>query len=79
MSRRGSPPSQKEPGCVFAKLLRPIGLCVALTVPALIVRFRSPVIGLLLFGMAVVAASFVLASANVGYEGGSLLIRPRRG
>jgi cation:H+ antiporter len=70
--------SRKEPAFVFAKLLRPLGLCVALTVPTLALRFSgvspSPVIGLLLFGMAVVAASFVLAwaaeAAQVDISGG---------
>ncbi|WP_328649136.1 sodium:proton exchanger [Amycolatopsis sp. NBC_00348] len=63
---------------MLTKLLRPIGLCVALTVPALALRFSgaapSPVIGLLLFGMAVVASSFVLAwaaeAAQVDISGG---------
>jgi cation:H+ antiporter len=63
---------------MFAKLLRPLGLCLVLTLPALIVRFAglavSPVLGLLVFGMAVVAASFVLAwaaeAAQVDISGG---------
>jgi cation:H+ antiporter len=61
-----------------AKLLRPIGLCVALVVPALVLRLTgaepAPVIGLVLFGTAVVAASFVLAwaaeAAQVDISGG---------
>ncbi|TVT26100.1 sodium:proton exchanger [Amycolatopsis acidiphila] len=60
------------------KLLRPIGMCVALVVPALVLRLigaqPTPVIGLVLFGMAVVAASFVLAwaaeAAQVDISGG---------
>ncbi|MBU2667005.1 sodium:proton exchanger [Actinoplanes bogorensis] len=48
-------------------LLKPLGLCAVLTAPALILRVTdthpSPLIGLLLFGMAVVAASFLLAWA----------------
>ncbi|HEY2060317.1 MAG TPA: sodium:proton exchanger [Amycolatopsis sp.] len=60
------------------KLLRPIGLCVALVVPALVLCFSgaepAPLIGLVLFGMAVVAASFVLAwaaeAAQVDISGG---------
>jgi cation:H+ antiporter len=63
---------------MFAKLLRPLGLCLVLTLPALIVRFAglavSPVLGLLVFGVAVVAASFVLAwaaeAAQVDISGG---------
>jgi cation:H+ antiporter len=63
---------------VFAKLVRPLALCVGLTVPALVVRLSgaspSPVIGLVLFGMAVVAASFILAwaaeAAQVDISGG---------
>ncbi|GAA1034353.1 sodium/hydrogen exchanger [Amycolatopsis albidoflavus] len=63
---------------MFTKLLRPIGLCVALTVPALVLRLSgaapSPAAGLALFGMAVVAASFVLAwaaeTAQVDISGG---------
>jgi cation:H+ antiporter len=62
----------------FAKLLRPIGLCVALVVPALALRLSGaepdPVVGLALFGTAVVAASFVLAwaaeAAQVDISGG---------
>jgi cation:H+ antiporter len=49
------------------KLARPIGLCVALTVPALVLRLGGvhlpAAFGLLAFGMAVVAASFLLAWA----------------
>ncbi|MCO1597405.1 sodium:proton exchanger [Micromonospora sp. RHAY321] len=63
---------------MFSKLLRPLALCAGLTVPALFVRFAgvspTPVVGLLLFGMAVVAASFVLAwaaeAAQVDISGG---------
>jgi cation:H+ antiporter len=63
---------------LFAKLLRPLGLCGVLTLPALIIRFSgvspNPVLGLLLFGMAVVAASFILAwaaeAAQVDISGG---------
>jgi cation:H+ antiporter len=63
---------------VFAKLVRPLALCVGLTVPALVLRLSgatpSPVIGLVLFGMAVVAASFILAwaaeAAQVDISGG---------
>jgi cation:H+ antiporter len=63
---------------VLAKLRRPVGLCVALVVPALTLRVTgaepSPVIGLPLFGMAVVAASFALAwaaeAAQVDISGG---------
>lgn len=50
-----------------SKLARPIGLCVALTVPALFLRLsgvHSPApLGLATFGAAVVAASFLLAWA----------------
>src|SRR5690242_21805962 len=49
------------------KLARPIGLCVALTVPALVLRLGGvhlpAAFGLLAFGAAVVAASFLLAWA----------------
>ncbi|GAA4534096.1 sodium:proton exchanger [Amycolatopsis samaneae] len=63
---------------MFVKLLRPIGLCAALTVPALVLRLTgaapSPLLGLALFGTAVVAASFVLAwaaeAAQVDISGG---------
>jgi cation:H+ antiporter len=52
---------------VSSKLARPIGLCVALTVPALSLRLSGvhPVapLGLLAFGAAIVAASFLLAWA----------------
>ncbi|GGM89169.1 sodium:proton exchanger [Dactylosporangium sucinum] len=48
-------------------LLRPIALCIVLTVPGLALRFggvEAPaLLGLLLFGAAVVAASFLLAWA----------------
>ncbi|MER6991286.1 sodium:proton exchanger [Saccharopolyspora hirsuta] len=60
------------------RLLRPLALCGALTVPALILRLTgmspSPAVGLVLFGMAVVASSFVLAwaaeAAQVDISGG---------
>jgi cation:H+ antiporter len=63
---------------MFVKLLRPLAICVVLTVPALVLRFSGsspdPVFGLVLFGMAVVAASFVLAwaaeAAQVDISGG---------
>ncbi|MPY48378.1 sodium:proton exchanger [Streptomyces acidicola] len=63
---------------MHAKLLRPLALCGTLTLPALIMRFSGvspdPVVGLLLFGTAVVAASFVLAwaaeAAQVDISGG---------
>jgi cation:H+ antiporter len=49
------------------KLIRPLMLCVAVTVPALLVRLGGvhppPLAGLLLFGAAVVAAAFLLAWA----------------
>ena len=49
------------------KLARPIGLCVALTAPALILRLSgvhpAAALGLAAFGTAVVAASFLLAWA----------------
>ncbi|WP_410665002.1 sodium:proton exchanger [Amycolatopsis sp. lyj-84] len=58
--------------------LRPIGLCAVLTAPALVLRFSGAepgaVAGLLLFGLAVVAASFLLAwaaeAAQVDISGG---------
>ncbi|MGO1051425.1 sodium:proton exchanger [Crossiella sp. CA198] len=50
-----------------SKLVRPLAVCVALTLPALTVRFGGlhlpPLAALLLFGAAVVAASFLLAWA----------------
>ena len=49
------------------KLARPVGLCVALTAPALFLRLTGvhtpAALGLLAFGAAVVAASFLLAWA----------------
>ena len=49
------------------KLARPIGLCVAITAPALVLRLTGvhlpAALGLLAFGAAVVAASFLLAWA----------------
>ncbi|MFC7585077.1 hypothetical protein ACFQYP_16070 [Nonomuraea antimicrobica] len=61
-----------------ARLLRPLLLCALLTLPALVVRLAgvhpAPPIALLLFGTAVVAASFVLAwaaeAAQVDISGG---------
>ena len=61
-----------------ARLARPLAVCGALTVPALVLRFGglapAPALGLVLFGMAVVAASFVLAwaaeAAQVDISGG---------
>ncbi|MFD6071568.1 sodium:proton exchanger [Amycolatopsis lurida] len=58
--------------------LKPIGLCAGLTLPALVLRFSGTepgaVAGLLLFGLAVVAASFLLAwaaeAAQVDIAGG---------
>ncbi|HVW41329.1 MAG TPA: sodium:proton exchanger [Amycolatopsis sp.] len=63
---------------MFARLARPLVVCGALTVPALALRLGgltpAPVVGLALFGMAVVAASFVLAwaaeAAQVDISGG---------
>lgn len=63
---------------MIVKRLRPIGLCAGLTVPALVLRFSGAepgaVAGLLLFGLAVVAASFLLAwaaeAAQVDISGG---------
>ncbi|MDX6240555.1 MAG: cation:H+ antiporter [Kribbellaceae bacterium] len=63
---------------MFVKLLRPLAICVVLTVPALVLRVSGsspdPVLGMVLFGMAVVAASFVLAwaaeAAQVDISGG---------
>jgi cation:H+ antiporter len=70
--------ARPEGESMSAKLLRPLALCGILTLPALITRFSGlsvgPVIGLLLFGMAVVAASFLLAwaaeAAQVDISGG---------
>ena len=49
------------------KLARPVGLCAALTIPALFLRLSgthpAALLGLLVFGAAVVAASFLLAWA----------------
>ncbi|SDL83609.1 sodium:proton exchanger [Nonomuraea jiangxiensis] len=61
-----------------SKLLGPLALCAVFTVPALAVRLAgihpSPLVALLLFGAAVVAASFVLAwaaeAAQVDISGG---------
>ncbi|AOS63292.1 sodium:proton exchanger [Actinoalloteichus hymeniacidonis] len=63
---------------MFAKLIRPLGLCLILALPALVLRMGgihpSPLIALLLFGAGVVAASFVLAwaaeAAQVDISGG---------
>ncbi|MFG1697242.1 sodium:proton exchanger [Nonomuraea sp. NPDC049309] len=60
------------------KLLRPLLICALLTLPALITRLAGihapPLVALLLFGAAVVAASFVLAwaaeAAQVDISGG---------
>lgn len=50
-----------------ARLLRPLGVCTILIVPAVVLRFSgaspSPVLELLVFGAAVVAAGFLLAWA----------------
>jgi cation:H+ antiporter len=75
-SRSRQATAREEP--MFVNLLRPLALCIGLTLPALIVRFAvlspAPILGLLLFGMAVVAASFVLAwaaeAAQVDISGG---------
>jgi cation:H+ antiporter len=49
------------------KLARPVGLCAALTIPALFLRLSgthpAALLGLLVFGAAVVSASFLLAWA----------------
>ncbi|MFF5986510.1 sodium:proton exchanger [Prauserella flavalba] len=63
---------------MVGKLLRPLAWCAALAVPALVLRVSglapAPVVALVLFGMAVVAASFVLAwaaeAAQVDISGG---------
>lgn len=63
---------------MFAKLLRPLALCGVLTLPALVIRFGgihpAPPVAMLVFGMAVVAASFLLAwaaeAAQVDISGG---------
>ncbi|MEV1170355.1 sodium:proton exchanger [Nonomuraea sp. NPDC049784] len=63
---------------MLPKLLRPLALCVVFTVPALVARLAgihpSPLVALLMFGAAVVAASFVLAwaaeAAQVDISGG---------
>ncbi|HEY0449937.1 MAG TPA: sodium:proton exchanger, partial [Actinophytocola sp.] len=63
---------------MLSKLIRPLAGCVALTLPALVTRFAGlhppPLVALLLFGAAVVAASFVLAwaaeAAQVDISGG---------
>lgn len=63
---------------MVAPLLRPVGMCVVLSVPALVVRLGGPapppVLALVVFGAAVVAASFLLAwaaeAAQVDISGG---------
>jgi cation:H+ antiporter len=63
---------------LLARLVRPLALCVALTLPALVLRATgthpAAVLSLVLFGAAVVAASFVLAwaaeAAQVDISGG---------
>ncbi|MFB9907517.1 sodium:proton exchanger [Allokutzneria oryzae] len=63
---------------MFAKLIRPLSLCGAFALPALVIRATggetAPWLALLLFGAAVVAASFVLAwaaeAAQVDISGG---------
>ncbi|MFD4636931.1 sodium:proton exchanger [Lentzea sp. NPDC058436] len=63
---------------MYTKLLRPLSLCAALTLPALIARSAGlhpeALVALLMFGAAVVAASFVLAwaaeAAQVDISGG---------
>jgi cation:H+ antiporter len=63
---------------LLARLARPLALCVVLTLPALVLRATgahpSAVLSLVLFGAAVVAASFVLAwaaeAAQVDISGG---------
>ncbi|SDJ64219.1 cation:H+ antiporter [Actinopolyspora mzabensis] len=60
------------------RLLRPLGLCAVLALPALVLRLTGysviPPVGLVLFGAAVVASSFVLAwaaeAAQVDISGG---------
>ncbi|WP_433557518.1 sodium:proton exchanger [Pseudonocardia xinjiangensis] len=63
--RNGGAPSWKV--TVLAKLIRPIALCVLLTLPALAVRISGlplpALLGLVTFGAAVVASSFLLAWA----------------
>ncbi|WP_433277502.1 sodium:proton exchanger [Pseudonocardia xinjiangensis] len=63
--RNGGAPSWKV--TVLAKLIRPIALCVLLTLPALVVRISGlplpALLGLVTFGAAVVASSFLLAWA----------------
>jgi cation:H+ antiporter len=63
---------------VLTTLVRPLAVCGVLTVPALVTRFAgihpAPLVALVLFGVAVVAASFVLAwaaeAAQVDISGG---------
>ena len=63
---------------LLARLVRPLALCVALTLPALVLRATGThpeaVPSLLIFGLGVVAASFVLAwaaeAAEVDISGG---------
>ncbi|WP_039785082.1 sodium:proton exchanger [Actinoalloteichus spitiensis] len=63
---------------MFARLFRPLGICLLLAFPALVVRFGGvetpPVLSLAVFGAAVVASAFVLAwaaeAAEVDISGG---------
>jgi cation:H+ antiporter len=63
--RHGGAPSWKVN--VLVKLIRPLALCVLLTLPALVVRISGlplpALLGLVTFGAAVVASSFLLAWA----------------
>jgi cation:H+ antiporter len=63
--RRGDTPSRKA--SMIFKLVRPLALCVLLTLPALVLRLGgvhpAAVVGLAVFGAAVVASSFLLAWA----------------
>ncbi len=63
--RRGGTPSWKA--AMLYKLVRPLALCVLLTLPALVLRVGGvhppAVVGLVVFGAAVVASSFLLAWA----------------
>jgi len=67
------------------KLARPIALCAALTIPALFMRLSgvhpAAALGLLVFGTAVVAASFLLAwaaeAARVDISGPFVQSQPR--
>jgi cation:H+ antiporter len=63
--RCGGTPTWKA--SMIFKLLRPLALCVLLTLPALVLRIGGvhppAVVGLAVFGAAVVASSFLLAWA----------------